>query len=365
MSTNHKLLIINRIQFGYHIGTYQYCKQAADKINIVNCSFDAGRPKINIPGVQCIYVSRRGNILVRYFRLMRNFLAECKKDYDVVFIQYFLGCSLLKLVYPRKPFIMDIRTGNVSQNKYKRLWLDLILRIESLFFQYISVISESLSEKFKLPKKKIHILPIGAEPVNLSVKKFNSLHLLYVGTFNGRQIDDTIRGFARFYHEYKDSIKITYEIIGDGFNNELKQFRKLVDDLGIGDSVSLPGYIHQSQLFNYYNRCNIGVSYIPINNIYDCQPPTKTFEYLLAGMPVIATETSENRRVINDTNGVLIQDNPNSFYEAIKAIYCNRYNYNSQTIFKTNQKYSWKNIVETNFLPYMKNLIVNDQLTTK
>jgi glycosyltransferase involved in cell wall biosynthesis len=361
MSIKHKLLIINRTQFGYHIDTYQYCKHVTDLFDVTYCSFDGGRPKISVPGIQYVYVSHRGSILMRYLRFMWICLTECKKDYAVVFINYLLGCSILKLMYPGKHFIMDIRTGSVSKNKYKRQWLDFILRMESFFFKHITVISYSLTKKLKLPNKKVHILPLGADPVNVPTKKYSSLHLLYVGTLTDRRIDDTIRGFARFYCEYKNSVRITYDIIGDGYNNELNKHRKLVADLGVENAISLPGYIHQSQLLNYFIRCNIGVSYIPIDDIYDCQPPTKTFEYLLAGMPVIATATYENRRVINYRNGILIQDKPNYFYEAIKILYYNRYNYNSEYISRTNKIYSWKHIVESNLLPYITNIFGNGQ----
>jgi len=41
---------------------------------------------------------------------------------------------------------------------------------------------------------------------------------------------------------------------------------------------------------------------------YDCQPATKTFEYILSGMVCIATSTYENKKLINNINGVLCND---------------------------------------------------------
>lgn len=37
---------------------------------------------------------------------------------------------------------------------------------------------------------------------------------------------------------------------------------------------------------------------------YDSQPPTKTFEYALSGLYVLATKTRENEKVITNDNGV-------------------------------------------------------------
>lgn len=356
MSSKKKLLIINRDQFAYHIDTYYYSVYANDEFDIVYCGFDGGRPKFSVPNVRCVYVPRRGNILARYFRLMRSYLRECRKSYDVIFIEYFVGCSILRLLNPSKSFVMDIRTGSIYLNPAKRWWMDVVMRFESLFFGHISVISASLADKLRLQKRKVHILPLGADPVDVPAKKYDSLHLLYVGTFSHRRIEDTIKGLKEFHSEYGGSIDLTYDIIGDGYNDELEYLRNLVAELGMEHMISLPGYIYQSDLKDYYERCNVGVSYIPINDIYDCQPPTKTYEYLLAGMPVIGTSTFENRRVINSSNGVLVNDSPAAFCEGLKSLYRSRREFCSERIRRSNLKYSWREVVKNEFLPYIQDV---------
>lgn len=348
-----KLLVINRDQFGYHIDTYYYCKYASNYFKITYIGFDAAKPILKVDGVGCIYVPRRGSVIVRYLRLLFAFLRECRKDYDVIFIKYFVGCSLLKLFNSEMRFIFDIRTGSVAKNLFVRKLSDFVLRIESRFFSHISVISKSLAIKLRLPEDKFHVLPLGAEPADVSPKQFDSLKLLYVGTFNGRRIEYTVEGFARFYAESKDTIDITYDIVGDGQPGEMKRLTGLVERKGLVDVIRLPGYIHHSKLKKYYQRCNVGVSYVPINDIYDCQPPTKTYEYILAGMPVVATQTKENAIVINENNGVLIKDSAYSFYEAIKKIMSNKEQYDSSAIKEVALRYSWQSIVDDNFIPYI------------
>lgn len=351
-----KLLIVIRTQFGYHIDAYYYCKYARSSFDITYIGFDAGRPKIEVDGVGCVYISKAGNIIVRYLRLLFALVCECRKDYDVIFIKYFISCSLLKILNPTKRFVFDIRTGNIVENPIKRRWKDFILRAESCCFKHISVISRSLADRLKLPEKKLHILPLGADLVDVPPKQFNSLNLLYVGTFEERRIEDTIEGFAKFHAEYKDSVDISYDIVGDGFNDELHELRNLVEQKGLSDVIRLPGYIHQSELKDYYQRCNVGVSYIPINVFYDCQPPTKTYEYILAGMPVLATSTMENTFVINKSNGILIDDTADSFYEGLKRFRGNKEKYCSAKIKQESLLYTWQNIVENNFIPFINNV---------
>lgn len=349
-----KLLIICRQQFGYHIDSYYYCKMASQSFDITYICLDGDREKIEIDDVAVKYISRKGNIILRYLRLFFTLFMECFKRYDVIFVRFFVGCSLLRVFHPFKRFVLDVRTGSVNQNFVNRCRDDFLLRLESVYFKHISVISKSLAKKLKLPSRKVHILPLGAEPVGSSLdKKFDSLHLLYTGTLDYRNMEDTIRGFAQFHSEFADSITMTYDIIGDSYHGKLAHLRTMVDDLGLSEVIKLPGYIHISRLAPYYDKCNVGISYVPINNIYDCQPPTKTFEYVFAGIPVIATATYENKRIVNQTNGILIEDNYLSFDEGLKDFYLRRKEFSSYEIKKSCEANSWDKIINDNFVPYI------------
>jgi glycosyltransferase involved in cell wall biosynthesis len=348
-----RLLIINPKQFGYHLDTYYYCKWAPAEFRTTYHGFDAGEPKLALEGVAVDYVPRQGHLLARYLRFLRSCITECHKGYDVIFVKYFPGCSVLRVLNPRDRLVLDIRTGSIALHPGKRRWLNRILRLESLFFRHVTIISASLADRLGLDRRNVHVLPLGADPVKTVRKEFSSLHFLYVGTLSGRRIEDTILGFHKFYQEAGRTADMTYEIIGEGYHGELGRLRALVEKLGLDRVVSLPGYIHHRELASRYEKCNAGVSYVPIDDIYDCQPPTKTFEYLLAGMPVIATNTSENASVITEHNGVLIDDTPEGFYEGAKSLARNRRTYDSNAIRTNALQYSWETIVHSNLVPYL------------
>jgi glycosyltransferase involved in cell wall biosynthesis len=355
MNNRPRLLILNPKQFGYHLDTYYYCKWAQHRFQITYHGFDAGQPRLDPNGVEVHYVPRRGNLVTRYLRFLRSCLAECGGNYDVIFVKYFAGCSLLRLRHPRARFVLDIRTGSIAENPLPRWVQDVLLRAESLWFRHVTVISASLARKLGLAQG--HILPLGADPIATSPKDFSALHFLYVGTFSGRRIEDTVRAFHRFYRQAGRAVEMTYDVIGDGPNGERDRLRAWVKDHGLETVVSLPGFVPHRELGRYYGKCNVGVSYIPINRVYDCQPPTKTFEYLLAGLPVIATNTSENAAVITEHNGLLVDDTPDAFYEALKKLMGNRSSYSSDRIRQDALKYSWETIVHANLVPYLNALI--------
>ena len=94
-----------------------------------------------------------------------------------------------------------------------------------------------------------------------------------------------------------------------------------------------------------------------MTDFFDVQPTTKTFEYLFAGMPVIATATSEHKKVINDKNGVLVQDNPEGFCNGLKHLYQTRMTYDSSIIKELCSEHAWERIVRENFIPYLNTVV--------
>ena len=351
---SNTVLIINRKQFGYHLDTYAICRHAAGLLQTTYLCLDGPRQKIHAANVNVKYVSRDGGIVRRYLRFLRAAINQSRQPYDLLFIKYFPGCSILRLLSPNRRHVLDIRTGSIAPSWTKRLTKNALIRLEASVFQRITVISESLARRLRLPKRKTHILPAGAEPCDATRETLNGVHLLYVGTFSGRKLEHTIEGFERFYHEYSAQVEMSYTIVGDGYRGELTKLRAIVVDRELSHAVHLPGFIHNTRLWEYYKSCNVGVSFVPMTRFYDVQPPTKTIEYLLSGMPVIATATSENRRLVNDTNGVLIDDSPQGFYEGLQQFLQRRHSFDEASIRHACRKYTWERIVKNNAVPYFR-----------
>ncbi|MEE9346434.1 MAG: glycosyltransferase [Methylococcales bacterium] len=333
-------------QFGTLIDTFFYSKYLRDRFNITIICWDYSLKKQMMDGVDIIYISRNGNIIqrnVRYIYESYNWLK--RNPSNVCFIKHFRGCSILKLLLPRLKFVFDIRTASVSTKPHTRFIYDKAMMFESYFFRHITVISESLSNKLKLSKKS-YILPLGSEAISNTTKTFDSLRLLYVGTLDARDIDKTVSAFAKFYKHNKNVIKMNYTIVGDGPGDEIEQLKTIVEKNSLSDVVNIVGRVPFTELKPYFDTHNIGVSFVPLTEYFDSQPVTKTFDYLLSGMPVVATATSENKIVISSSNGVLINDTVESFYKGLKEIWHEKESYNSDQIVSMSSKYNWSDIVD-------------------
>lgn len=345
------ILIITREQFGYLTDTYNYCLFLKDELNITYICFDERRPKIECNGIEIIYVSKSDNINSSCYNLSKYIIEYVKtsdKKFYKIFCVYFRLCFLIPIMLKNKNYILDIRTGNVNNNKLKNYIGNLEIKFNSLFFKNITLISESLANKLKI--KKYEILPLGAKRLVNQKKDVNEMNLVYVGTLNNRKIYETVEGYYKYLSKKTTDISTSYTIIGDGSDVEIEKINTLINKYNISDRTKFIGRVNNDDLGEYFERCNVGLSYIPITDYYNIQPPTKTYEYIINGLICIATATDENKKIINDLNGVLCSDNSNSIAESILNVEKNLCQYNTNNICRTVETNSWENISKNIFL---------------
>lgn len=352
-------------QFGYHTDTYNYCLYLKKNFDIVFISPDCNLPQIDLEGVKVKYLPHSNIRILRgiyklLFQLIYIYIYRC----ELVFITYFEKCKLLKKLLIGKKCILDIRTTEISSNENKRKSFNDKLKKEINEFDNITVISEGVRDLLEISKNKSYILPLGAKTLinqydTQKLLEVGKLSLLYVGTFKERRIEDTIEAFKKFSNEVNGK-NLEYNLIGFFENKEQEEY--ILNLIKENNNIRFLGRIPNEELGEYFNKSNIGVSYIPVTNYFNYQPPTKTYEYLFNGMYTIATDTIENIKLINNgVNGILIKDNKESFYQALKSIYFNRPNIKRSEIINTVEQYSWEKICLE--LKYYLNNIINENKT--
>jgi glycosyltransferase involved in cell wall biosynthesis len=353
-----RILIINKSQFGYHTDYYFFCKYLRSDFLVTLLCMDYSLPRISLPGVHVKYISRHRIKLIRSLNFLWLIAKEIRlRHNDLIFIYYFNFCSVLRLIFPGRLFVLDVRTSSIHKNPFTRWIWNFKLRTELKLFLNRTVISESLAIKLGLKPGHFHLLPLGAEEISPVIKNYNEFNLLYVGTFISRNIHETIKGFKNFYDDYSDLVGITYTIIGYGKEEDETVICRLIDEFNLKSIVNFIGQVPYTRLKEYFDRCNVGITYIPVTRYYDCQPSTKTFEYIMSGLYCIATDTIENKKVIREENGILCSDTPESFYKALKKLLENRNKLHDDVIRNSLESYKWEKIVLENFKPYINTLL--------
>lgn len=357
-----KFKSINYISIG-QFGTFNHIYQTA-KILIsrnYHFSFFGINEKLferKLKGVELFEIKsnnhmnqKRNTVKNRYnlFKLIWLKRDILNKSNSINIVTYFTGCSFLLLFV--KNIVLDVRTMSVSSNPFFRLLSDLVLSFEAFFFSNVSVLSEGMKSKFAF-RNNITIIPLGGPKFDFVNKPSEKMSVLYVGTLSGRNILSTVMAFHKFTIQ-NTKRRDSFDIIARGDKYQEGLILDYINKHALHDCVKFHGEVNFPELTKYYLAANVGLSYIPITPYYNDQPPTKTFEYLLAGMYVIATATSENCRVINSENGCLIGDDIEDVAKAFTSSAAVIPNINNLKIHKDSQGYSWDAIVDDNLLPLL------------
>ena len=299
-----------------------------------------------------------------------------KNDFDVVMIhsgcKYFVLIKLMAKINTK--FIYHLTSHPVSEkNNSVRFYMHkLIVFLQCLFMDSIVILCDELKQHWvglrNLKKAVIvpiganmkKVIPIGKQKKNVFQKSLNvpdgvSL-LVYCGVISPlRRLDLMVRAFG-LVSEKRKSIRLL--IIGDG--PSLEEIKDLAMKLKLEDKVIFTGQVTHQETLDLVAASDIGLSYIPITESYTYNPPLKTFEYLAAGLPTVATRTVSNSKIIRDEyNGILAEDQPHQFAEAILRLLCDD---GLQEKLKTNSRmsimeYDYSTIVQNKMIPLIEDVI--------
>lgn len=117
--------------------------------------------------------------------------------------------------------------------------------------------------------------------------------VLYQGVMNaGRGLAELIESARHF----PEGVRLV--MLGHGTLEAA--LRKRVQDSGLGDRVFLLGSVPQADLAQWTASADLGVLILdPINRSKRLALANKIFEYMAAGIPILATDLPENRRILD------------------------------------------------------------------
>jgi glycosyltransferase involved in cell wall biosynthesis len=120
----------------------------------------------------------------------------------------------------------------------------------------------------------------------------------YVGIIGDQDGVDNIVRMARELagrHGLRDFICV---IVGDG--PALQSIRSLADELDVAKYVRFTGYLTGRELLEALSEFDIGVIPDPVNTYNDKISMNKVFEYSAMGIPIVAFNLSESKRLLKD-----------------------------------------------------------------
>ncbi len=175
------------------------------------------------------------------------------------------------------------------------------------------------------------------------------LNLLYTGTVRPERGRDIMLEAVAAVNKKKTRFFLTLV----GANTEQQAIcKKKVHELGIIDSVKIVGRVSGCEIPKFLHNADIGLCLWEDRPHWRFNPPTKLFEYMVAGLPILASDIQTHSYYVHNwENGVLFPYSVSGLTEALELIWQSRERMIEMRINvqKSGQKFLWEDI-EPHFL---------------
>ena len=238
-------------------------------------------------------------------------------SYDLVYERYSLW-SYAGMDYANDhniPGILEVNAPLIEEQKSHRELIDpeLAERIAKRVFNKASslvAVSEEVANylrKYRERREGIHVIPNAINPKNYPDNAFPNTQsdspftVGFLGTLKPwHGVSHLIEAFARFHRQ--DS-KTRLVIVGDG--PEKESIENLITSYKLEKAVTMKGALPHDQIPSVLKTWDVAVAPYPaIPNFYFS--PLKVFEYMAAGLPVIASSIGQIKDLVkNESNGLL------------------------------------------------------------
>ncbi|PMC36608.1 hypothetical protein CJ195_14330 [Bacillus sp. UMB0899] len=281
-----------------------------------------------------------------------------------------LPVGVLLRLFTRKPVVFDVHEhypNAIMSKKYLKKWLKNPVRIAYEIIEKISLptlsgviyTTEEVGERYKkYTSCKIENYPLPEMFPSTSRENKKDEYLLYLGGITAiRGIEELVEGFSHVL-KLKPDAKLLFVGSFESKSFEEKIHEK-VNKLGLKDNIEFKGKVPYQEIERYLSEATIGIiPYLPVPNHLVCLP-NKLFEYMAAGVAVIASDFPHYRKVVESSNsGLLVNpERPQSISKAMITLLENsnlakEMGGNGEVAFSN--KYNWKSEEKKLFSFYQK-----------
>ena len=301
-----------------------------------------------------------------YFNFWRRFVREILKKHEIeaIHIHDLPLCRIgIELKRQKKvKLILDLHENwpaLLGISIHANTFLGKILSSEKQWRSYekncsleadaVITVANEMKERISnlgISSKKIFVLENTPDNDSVSELKFETdnkfFTLIYIGGISyHRGLQYAIDGLRLLVPE----LPVRLWIAGDGkFSDNLKAQVKSLD---LQDFVVFFGLLPKTKTVDLMKKADLGLIPHIRSEQSDNSSPNKLFEYMAAGLPVLASNCISIKRVLDETEAGItyIFDSPSDFANVVKIIYNNRGKsglFVSNGIKAIREKYNWQ-----------------------
>lgn len=220
---------------------------------------------------------------------LRSYLKELAPD--IIHTLHFSGdyFGRLAAVGMGKPVFTHLRNIKSEHRKYRRVANKLLSYLTTCYLSVSRKVEETVQRDHNMAGRPSHVIYNAVEPRKLDVEAFDIEKMyglkgrvvLGVGRLvEQKNFDVLIKAFSLVHGELPNSSLL---ILGDG--GQMEPLRQLVRDMGVEDSVRLPGYVDNADIPRYLKAAYV----LAMPSEYEGLPVTHV-EGLFCGLPAVVSE---------------------------------------------------------------------------
>ncbi len=286
-----------------------------------------------VDGVKIVALPKPKNRFWRMLGAWRVFKLALKQKADVYHFHdpELIPIAVLLKLFANGKVIYDVHE-NVKRDILSKSWLPKAARglvslmyqlTEKLGFPFIDEIIIAEDSYIKNYQKQNNILALRNYPILSFIKgpsevKNSRPTLVYVGGITEvRGVWELVESTRLLKPKYEN---ILLTLVGPVDPASLEEkIRKLLEQYSLQQNVHLVGKVKHEEVYTILPRCHIGMGIVHPEPNYMESLPTKLFEYMAAGLPVIASSFPLWKEIIEGNNcGLTV--NPLNPREIAKAV---------------------------------------------
>lgn len=268
------------------------------------------------------------NLRLFCFLLLHRYDLLVSNDLDTLLPNYLVSkLKHLPLVYDSHEYFTGVPE---IQDRPMVRWV--WRRIEKFVFpglKHVMTVSDSIASQYKseygfrpLTVRNCSIKTEQIIPFSREELEINPNHLLLILQGTGINVD---RGGEELIDAVSLTDKVSLLVIGSG--DQFEFLIEKVSQMGLTGQIKFIKKLEWKELMRYTRSADAGLSLDKNSNMnYNFSLPNKVFDYISAGIPVIATDLHEIAKIIDEYNcGILISEpTPEEISKAIIKLRDNR-----------------------------------------